>query len=81
MLVLNNVTSGYRTNVINHNFQAIQDYVNDNVLKRAGVVQGENNSMDVDLDMNGKRIINNAQFNEIMNRLSVIEGKLNSLGV
>jgi len=58
MLQLNNVKSGYSTGVINSNFQAIEDYINNYVLNRDGVVPGEANQMNVHLDMNSKNILN-----------------------
>lgn len=58
MLQLNNVKSGYNTGIINSNFQAIEDYLNNYVLNRDGVVPGEANQMNVHLDMNGKDILN-----------------------
>lgn len=58
MLQLNNVKSGYSTGVINSNFQAIEDYINNYVLNRDGVVPGQANQMNVHLDMNGKDILN-----------------------
>lgn len=58
MLDLNNVTSGYSTNVINSNFRAIQNYINDNLLSRDGVSPGQGNQMNVPLDMNGQPILN-----------------------
>lgn len=58
MLDLNNVTSGYSTNVINNNFSEIERYINENLLNRDGVNPGEPNQMEVDLDMNSQDVIN-----------------------
>lgn len=63
MLQLNNVKSGYSTGVINSNFQAIEDYLNNYVLNRDGVVPGEANQMNVHLDMNSKNILNVGRIN------------------
>ena len=58
MLQLNNVKSGYSTGVINSNFQAIQNYINNCLLNRDGTAPGEANQMNVPLDMNGRDIVN-----------------------
>ncbi len=55
---LNPITSGYSTGLINDNFQAIEDYVNDKLLQRDGVEAGEVNQMEVDLDMNSHFVYN-----------------------
>ncbi len=55
---LNPITSGYSTGLINDNFQAIEDYVNDKLLQRDGVEVGEVNQMEVDLDMNSHFVYN-----------------------
>ncbi len=55
---LNPITSGYSTGLINDNFQAIEDYVNDKLLQRDGVEAGEINQMEVDLDMNSHFVYN-----------------------
>ncbi len=55
---LNPITSGYSTGLINDNFQAIEDYVNDKLLQRDGVETGEVNQMEVDLDMNSHFVFN-----------------------
>lgn len=55
---LENVASGYSTGIINDNFQRIEDYVNENLLNRDGVGAGEDNQMNVSLDMNSNRIYN-----------------------
>ncbi len=55
---LNPITSGYSTGLINDNFQAIEDYVNDKLLQRDGVETGEVNQMEVDLDMNSHFVYN-----------------------
>lgn len=69
MLQLNNVKSGYSTGVINSNFQAIEDYINNYILNRDGVVPGEANQMNVHLDMNSKDILNVGRMNA--NRISL----------
>ncbi len=38
---LNPITSGYSTGLINDNFQAIEDYVNDYLFHRDGVEAGQ----------------------------------------
>jgi len=58
MTTLNNIGSGFNRAVINDNFDTIEDEFNDNVLRRDGVTQGQDNSMKVDLDMNSNRILN-----------------------
>lgn len=54
---LNDVNSGYNISAINDNFQKVEDYVNNNLLHRAGNVSGEA-KMSRDLDMDGHRILN-----------------------
>ncbi len=54
---LSTVASGYALSVINENFQAIEDELNNNVLYRDNPA-GEPNSMDNNLDMNSFQIIN-----------------------
>lgn len=55
---LNSVESGFLSNTaMNENFEAIQDFLNDNVLCRDNP-EGEPNQMEQDLDMNGFRILN-----------------------
>lgn len=49
------------TNSINENFQALEDYVNNNVLSRDTGV--EVNTMQNELDMNGQSILNVADIN------------------
>jgi len=55
---LNPVTSGYSTNVINDNFQKVEDWINLNALWRQGVELGQANQMELPLDMNGFPILN-----------------------
>lgn len=55
---LNNVSSGYSTGVINDNFQKLEAYINNNVLRRDGVGSSEANQMNVPLDMNSQPILN-----------------------
>lgn len=54
---LNNVTSGFNVSTINANFQKIEDALNYSVLYRDPPI-GEPNTMQDNLDMNGKRIYN-----------------------
>ena len=51
------VTNGQNISAMNSNFQAIEDYVNDQSLSRANPT-GDANQMSVDLDMNGHDILN-----------------------
>lgn len=55
---LGSIASGYSTGLINDNFQAIEEYVNNNLLNRDGLSSGEVNQMETDLDMNGQAILN-----------------------
>tara|TARA_B100000929_G_C15511743_1_gene421168 strand:+ start:45935 stop:46546 length:612 start_codon:yes stop_codon:yes gene_type:complete len=55
---LNNISSGYSTGLINDNFQAIEEYINNNLLNRTGLVSGEANQMEAPLDMNSNPILN-----------------------
>lgn len=55
---LNNVSSGYSTGVINDNFQALEAYINNNLLNRDGTAVGEANQMNLPLDMNSFPILN-----------------------
>ncbi len=55
---LSNVSSGYSTGVINDNFEAIEAYINDNLLNRDGTGTGEPNQMELNLDMNGFALLN-----------------------
>lgn len=57
MTVLNNIASGFSRTTLNDNFDIIEDELTNKVLKRLPV-EGEDNSMQVDLDMNGSRILN-----------------------
>lgn len=55
---LNDISSGYSTGLINDNFQAVEQYINDNLLNRDGTTPGQANQMEVALDMNGNAILN-----------------------
>lgn len=57
-IVLNDISSGYSTGLINENFQTLEDYINLYVLNRDGVSLGQANQMEVDLDMNGNSLLN-----------------------
>jgi microcystin-dependent protein len=54
---LDNIASGYNLSKVNANFQKIEDELNNKVLYR-DVVEGEPNQLEVDVDMNGNRILN-----------------------
>ncbi len=54
---LDNISSGYNLSKVNANFQKIEDELNNKVLYR-DVVEGEPNQLEVDVDMNGNRILN-----------------------
>lgn len=56
-LVLDSVASGYDLSKINSNFQAIQEELQDKVLYRDNP-EGEPNTLETDLDANGKSIYN-----------------------
>lgn len=53
---LDPIGSGFNRTKVDNNFQKTEDEFNNNVLRRDGV--DSDNSMKVDLDMNGKRILN-----------------------
>src|SRR5690554_6172420 len=55
---LNPVTSGYSTGLINDNFQKVEEELNNRVLRRGGLDEGEPNHMEVPLDMNSNPILN-----------------------
>lgn len=57
-ITLNGTGSGFNRAVINDNFQKIEDELNNNVLRRDGVLGNEDNAMREDLDMNSQRILN-----------------------
>lgn len=57
---LSNVSSGYDLSVINANFQKIEDELNNKVLYRNSP-EGEPNTLETPLDVNGKRIYNLAE--------------------
>ena len=56
-IVLTDINGGKDLSQINNNFQAIEDELNNKVLYRDNPV-GETNSLQTDIDANGKRIIN-----------------------
>lgn len=56
-LVLDDTNSGYNLSKINSNFDKIADVINNDVLSRQNPT-GDSNEMEVDLDMNGKRLYN-----------------------
>lgn len=55
---LNNVGSGYKRSVVNSNFTKLEDELNNNVLRRNNLSGGEDNAMQVDIDMNGNQVLN-----------------------
>lgn len=57
-ITLDNVGSGFKRSAINDNFQAIEDELNNNVLRRSGLGVGEANQLQQELDLNGNEIIN-----------------------
>lgn len=57
-LELDALGSGFNRSKLNTNTQKTEDYVNDNLLHRDGVAVGQDNSMKLDLDMNGNRFLN-----------------------
>lgn len=56
-IVLQDTNSGYNLSKINSNFDAIEDYINNDVLSRQNP-GGDPNQMLNDLDMNGNRVFN-----------------------
>lgn len=58
MLNISNIASGFSRSKVNDAIQAIVDEINNNTLRRNGLGIGEDNSMQNDLDMNSKRILN-----------------------
>lgn len=56
-ITLDSVSSGYDLSKINANFQTIQDELNNRVLYRS-VESGETNTLEDDIDCNGKRLYN-----------------------
>lgn len=56
-VTLSDVISGFNLSVINDNFEKVEDALQNQVLYRDNP-SGEPNSMNTDLDMNGKRIYN-----------------------
>jgi hypothetical protein len=57
MTVLNNIGSGFNRSTINSNFDIIEDELNNKVIKKV-LAEGEDNTMQVDLDMNSNRMLN-----------------------
>lgn len=57
-ITLNGTGSGFNRAVINDNFQKIEYELNNNVLRRNGIFESEDNAMREDLDMNSQRILN-----------------------
>lgn len=53
-IVLDKITSGYNLSKINKNFEKVEDVINDEVLH----LEGGNNVMKQDLDMNGHALLN-----------------------
>ena len=70
---LNNVGSGYKRSVINSNFEKTQQELNDNVLRRNGLSGGEDNSMQVLLDMNSNEIVNASKISTDVLRLNGVD--------
>lgn len=60
-IVLDSVVSGYDLSKINSNFQKIQAELNDKVLYRNAPI-GEPNTLENDIDANGKKILNVGSF-------------------
>lgn len=60
-IVLDEVTSGYNLSLINNNFDKIESLLNDKVLYRQ-VASGEANTLDQNLDCNGKTLYNVGQL-------------------
>lgn len=58
MLNISDISSGFSRTSINAAFQSIEDELNKNTLRRNGLAEGEDNSMQVDLDMNSNYILN-----------------------
>jgi hypothetical protein len=54
---LSTISSGYNLSKINENFQKLEDALNTEVLYRDSP-EGEDNSLQTDVDANGKRILN-----------------------
>lgn len=57
-LELEQVVSGYNLRQINDNFQRIENFLNDDVVKREILPTGETNEMRTPLDMNQNMIVN-----------------------
>lgn len=58
MLILETLASGYNLRQINDNFQRIENFLNDDVVKREILPEGETNEMRTPLDMNQHMIVN-----------------------
>jgi repressor of nif and glnA expression len=59
-LELNDVSAGFNLTRIQENFQLIEDFLNNDVLKRE-IADGEDNAMRTHLDMNGNVIVNTSR--------------------
>lgn len=57
-LKLNPIQNPERNTTFNSNFKAIEDYINEKLLNREGVENGQANYLEVDLDLNSHRILN-----------------------
>jgi len=56
-IILDDIGGGYTAGAINANFTVIKDWINNNLLHRDGLTW-ENNSMELELDMNSNLITN-----------------------
>lgn len=76
-IVLSDVASGFQLSTINENFQKIEDELNEKVLYR-NPPTGEPNTMEKDLDLNGKSLINGStlEFNNLSVQNLTINGEL-----
>ncbi len=61
-LILEDLASGYNLRQINDNFQRIQNFLNDDVVKREILPSGETNEMRTPLDMNQNMIVNTSRI-------------------
>lgn len=62
MLILEDTASGYNLRKINDNFQRIQNFLNEDVVKREIRASGETNEMRTPLDMNQNMIVNTSRI-------------------
>lgn len=60
-LILEDTASGYNLRKINDNFQRIQNFLNEDVVKREILAVGETNEMRTPLDMNQNMIVNTSR--------------------